>query len=79
MGCEVEGCLVVVRRYYSCATGERDDGGKADAAPQLDGACTVKVAFREVARQSEGARPQLGPVREPLIAVEVVLVDQLVS
>jgi hypothetical protein len=30
----------------------------------------------EVARQGDGARPQLRPVREPLVAVEVVLVDQ---
>ena len=29
-------------------------------------------------RQGEGARPEFGPVREPLVAVEVLLVDKVV-
>jgi hypothetical protein len=31
-----------------------------------------------VTGQREAARPEFGPVREPLIAVEVFLVDQVV-
>jgi hypothetical protein len=58
--------------------GERENGGQPDAAPQLDGVSTRKVVFREVTGQREAAWPQFGPVREPLIAVEVFLVDQVV-
>ncbi len=76
---EVEGGLVVVRRQYRRAAGQRDDGGKADAATEFDGADAGKFAFRELARQGEGARPQLGPVWEPLVAVEFLFVDQVVS
>jgi hypothetical protein len=76
---EVEGGLVVVRRKYRRTAGERDDGGKADATPEFDGAGVRKVAYREVARKGEGARPQLGPVREPLVPVEFLFVDQVIS
>jgi hypothetical protein len=31
-----------------------------------------------VTRQGEGARPEFGPVREPLVAVEVFFIDQVV-
>lgn len=78
VGGEIEGGLVVVCRQYRRAAGERDDGGQTDAAPEFDGAGTSKVALRDVARQGEGARPQLGPVGEPLIAVEFLFVDQVV-
>ena len=76
---EVEGGFVVVRSQYRRAAGKRDDGGKADAAPEFDGAGAGKVALREVARERQGARPQLGPVGEPLVAVEFLFVDQVVS
>jgi len=69
----------VVGREYPRAAGEREHGGQPDAAPQLDGADAGKVAFREVTGQREGARPEFGPVREPLITVEVFFVDQVVS
>ncbi len=52
----------MVRGEYRCAVGERDDGGQPDAAPEFDGAGIRKVPFRELARQGEGARPELGPV-----------------
>jgi len=42
---EVEGGFVVVRRQYCRAAGERDDSGKADTAPEFDGAGIRKVAF----------------------------------
>ena len=78
VGGKVEGSIVMVCRQYSCAAGEREDCGQPDAAPKLDGAGTLKVAFREVTRQGEGARPEFGPVREPLVAVEVFFIDQVV-
>ncbi len=78
VGGEVEGGLVMVRGEYGGAPGERDDGGQPDAAPKLDSSRPIKVAFREVARQGDGARPELRPVGEPFVAVEVVLVDQVV-
>ncbi len=57
IGREVEGGLVVVRSKDFGALGEREYGGQSDAAPQLDNACTPKIAFREVARQRDGAGP----------------------
>jgi hypothetical protein len=63
---------------YRGATGEGYDGGQPDAAPELDGAGTGEVARREVAGEGECARPQFRPVGEPLVAVEVFLVDQVV-
>jgi len=78
VGRKVDGGLVVVCRAYPRAAGEREHGGQPNAAPQLDGAGTGKVAFREVTGQGEGAGPEFGPVREPLLAVEVFLVDQVV-
>ena len=68
----------MVRREDICAAVEGQDGGQADAAAELDGAGIGKVPFREVARQGEGARPEFGPVREPFVAVEFFLVDQVV-
>jgi hypothetical protein len=78
VGREVEGCLVVVCRQHRCTAVERNESRQPDAASQLDDSCPIKVAFREVSRQGEGARPQLGPVREPFVAVEVIFVDQVV-
>ena len=78
VGCEVEGGLVVVRSKDIGALGEREYCGQPDAAPQFDNACIPKISFRYVACQREATRPEFGPVREPLIAVEVFLVDQVV-
>ena len=78
VGGEVEGRFVVVRSEDFGAAGESEDGGKADATSELDGAGTGEVAFGEVTRQGEGARPEFGPVGEPFVAVEVFLVDQFV-
>ena len=77
-GCEIEGGPVVVCREHSCAAGECRNGGKPDTAPQLDGVPAPQIAPGEVTSQGEGARPEFGPVREPLVAVEVVFVDQVV-
>jgi hypothetical protein len=78
VGCEIESGLVVVCSKDFGTLGEREYGGQPDAAPQLDGVSTRKGAFREVTCQREAARPEFGPVREPLIAVEVFLADQVV-
>jgi hypothetical protein len=78
VGGEVEGGLVVVRGEYRGAPGERDDGWQPYAATQLDGASTSQVASRKMSGQGEGAGPELGPVGEPFVAVEVFLVDQVV-
>ena len=45
VGGKVEGGLVMVCREYSCAAGERQDGGQPDTAPKLDGTVSRKVAF----------------------------------
>ena len=78
MGGETQGGFVVVRGEYCGAAGEGDDGGQTDAAPEFDGADAREVARREVAGQGEGAGPEFRPVGEPLVAVEVFLVDQVV-
>jgi hypothetical protein len=57
VGREVEGGLVVVRSEDFGALGVREYSGQPDAAPQLDNARTPKMAFREVARQRDGAGP----------------------
>jgi hypothetical protein len=71
---EIEGCLVVVGRENSRAAREGDDAGKPDAASELDGSPAAEVLVREVPRQGDRARPELGPVREPLVALEFFLV-----
>ncbi len=63
VGREVEGCLVVVGRENSRAACEGDDAGKPDAASELDGPPAGEVLAREVPRQGDRARPELGPVR----------------
>src|SRR5918997_2645233 len=78
VGGEIQGGSVVVRGEYRGAAGEGYDGGQPDAAPELDGAGTGEVARREAAEEGEGAGPQFCPVGEPLVAVEVFLVDQVV-
>jgi hypothetical protein len=76
MGGEIEGGLVVVRRENVCAAGEGNDGGEPDATTELDGALAGEVFVRQVPRQGDRARPELGPVREPLVAFEVLLVEE---
>ena len=71
---EVEGCFVVVGRENPCATPEGCDGGEPYAAAELDGAPAGKVLLRQIPRQGDRARPELGPVREPLVALEISLV-----
>ncbi len=71
---EVEGGFVVVGREDSCATREGGEGGEPDAAAELDGAPAGQVSARERAGQGDRARPELGPVGEPLVALEISLV-----
>ena len=71
---EVEGGIVVVRREYMRPAREGDDAGKPDAASELDGSPAGEVLAREAPRQGDRARPELGPVREPLVPLEILLV-----
>lgn len=73
---EVEGGLVVVGSHDLRAAGEGDDGRQADPATELDGANPCEVFSCEVAGQRRGARPEVGPVGEALVALEVGLVQQ---
>jgi hypothetical protein len=72
---EIQGRLVVVRGQYRGAAGEGDEGGQPDAAPEFDGANSGELTCPEVTGQGEGAGPQFRPVGQPLVAVEVFLVD----
>ena len=71
---EVEGGFVVVGRENSCPTREGCDGGESDTAAELDGAPAGQVFARERAGQGDRARPEFGPVGEPLVALEISLV-----
>jgi hypothetical protein len=66
----------VVGRENLHAAGEGRDGGQPDAAAEFDGAPADQVFPRKVPRQGYRARPELGPVREPLVALEIFLVYQ---
>jgi hypothetical protein len=79
VGGEVEGGLVVVRREDSGAAREGGASREPDAAPELDDSSAGQVLARQILCQGDRARPQLGPVRQPLVAVEVCVVDQGVS
>jgi hypothetical protein len=76
VGGEVEGGLVVVRRENSGAADEGDDGREPDAATELDGALAGQIFLHQVPRQADRARPELGPVRELFVALEVLLVQE---
>jgi hypothetical protein len=73
---EVEGGFVMIRREDSGAASEGDGGREPDAAAELEHASAGQVSLCQVPRQGDRARPELGPVREPLVAVEVFVVDQ---
>jgi hypothetical protein len=76
MGREFEGAFVVVGRENSSAAREGNDGGEPDAAPELDDPSAGQILARQISGQGDRARPQLGPVGQPLVAVEVFVVDQ---
>lgn len=76
VGGEVQGGLVVVGREDLRASCKSHHRRKTDAAAELDGADIREVSSREAAGQRDRARPELGPVREPLVALEVLLVDE---
>jgi hypothetical protein len=73
---EVEGGFVVVRRKNLCAAREGDDAGEPDATPELDCTSTDQVFLRQVPSQGDRARPELGPVRESLVAFEVSFINE---
>ena len=71
---EVEGGFVVVGRENACTACEGGDSGEPDATAELDGAPVGQVFTREESGQGDRARPELGPVGEPLVALEISLV-----
>jgi hypothetical protein len=73
---EIEGGLVVVGRENFCAASEGDDGREPDTAAELDDTLAGKVFPRQVARQGDSARPELCPVRQPFVTLEVLLVQE---
>src|SRR5918995_2233882 len=79
VGGEVEGCRVVVGREDPRPAGEGYDRRKPHAATELDGAFSRQLLPRERAGQGHRARPELGPVREPFVVLEVLLVEQVVD
>jgi hypothetical protein len=76
VGGEIERGLVVISRKDLRAAGEGDDGREPHAAAEFDGALAGQVCSPQVLRQGDRARPQLGPVRESLVALEVLLVKE---
>jgi hypothetical protein len=64
----------MVRRENFCAAREGDDGREPDAAAELDGTPAGQVFLCQVSRQGDRTRPELGPVRESLVTLEVLLV-----
>jgi hypothetical protein len=79
VGGEIEGGLVVVRRDNRGAAPEGDDAREPDTAAELDGALAGQVFLRQVPCKSDRARPKLGPVREPFVTLEVLLIQEGVS
>jgi hypothetical protein len=71
---EVQGCFVVIGSEDLRAAREGCDGRESDAAAELDGTPAGQILAREVSRQGDRARPELGPVREPLVALEISIV-----
>jgi len=61
------------------ATERRGQRRESEPAAKLERAQPMQVAGRQVPRESEAARPELGPVRQELLLVERRLVDQLVG
>jgi hypothetical protein len=51
-------------------------GGQAEAAPELENPQAAHLARGDLPRESQSARPELGPVRQELLLVERRLVDQ---
>jgi hypothetical protein len=76
VGGEIEGGPVVVRRENLSTACEGDYGREADAAAELDGVLAGQVFSRQVPCQGYRARPEFGPVWEPLVALEVFLVQE---
>ncbi len=79
VGGEVEGGPVVVGREDAGAAVERNDGGQTYAAAELDRAAAREVAGREVAGEGYGARPEIRPVGQALVARELRFIYERVG
>ena len=76
VGREVEGGLVVVRRQRSGGAFERSNARETDTAAQLDRPLARKVFAVEASGEGRGARPELRPVRQALVAGELLFVEE---
>jgi hypothetical protein len=76
---KVQGRLVVVGGEDAGAAGEGYEGREPDTDAELGGPSALQVLFREPPGECPGARPDLGPVREAFVPVELPFVDQVVG
>jgi hypothetical protein len=76
VGGKIEGGLVVVGRETFGAASEGDDGREPDTTAELDGTLAGQVFVRQILRQGDSARPELCPVRQPFVTLEVPLVQE---
>ena len=58
------------------AAGRRSERWEREAAAELDDPKVHDVAFGDLAREHLAARPQLGPVREKLLVLERLLIEE---
>ena len=76
---ELDRVLRPVGREHLRTAQRRGERGQAEAAAELHDTPPAQLEARDVAREGEPARPQLGPVGQELLLVERRLVDQLVG
>ena len=74
--CELDRVRRPVGREDVRATGGGGERGEREAAAELDDAGVREVAPGNLACEHLAARPELGPVREKLLVLESVLVQQ---
>ncbi len=55
---------------------ERDDARESDSAPEFDGSLPAESHARNMSCERDGARPQVGPVRDALVPLELLLVEE---
>jgi signal transduction histidine kinase len=74
--CQLDGVGRPVRGEHPTSGEDRRHAGKRQPAAELERAGTVQRAARHVLGERDAARPQLGPVREELLVLEGLLVEQ---
>jgi hypothetical protein len=76
---KVQGRLVVVGGEDARAAVEGYEGREPDTDAELGSPSAPQVLFREPPGECPGARPDVGPVREAFVPVELPFVDQVVG